>query len=203
MIYDISEAISPVSAVFPGDNTYRSEWLMRLDEGASCNVSTMHMSVHCGTHADAPYHFSEAGMDAAAMDLSAYLGTCRLLDVRGTGMPPVVDASAWCADDFAGVERVLLRTRPHHDAHTFDPNFTALGPDAAGFLVEVGVRLVGIDSQSMDHASCKDMRSHHVLLEGGVSPPGDYELIALPLKIVGSDAAPVRAVLRDLSAVRN
>lgn len=206
-IYDISESISPTTAVFPGDNGFTAEWVMRMAEGASCNVSTLRMSAHCGTHSDAPLHYQETGADAASMDLRPYLGPCRVLTVTGVGDPPVVDADSLPAA-LDGVERVLLRTGPHHDAETFDPKFMALGPAAAQRLVEAGVKLVGIDSQSMDHATCKDLRSHNILLEGSVSllenldlsavPDGVYELIALPLKIVGGDAAPVRAILREL-----
>ena len=207
-IYDISEPISPATAVFPGDNGFTAEWVMKMAEGASCNVSTLRMSAHCGTHSDAPLHYSETGADAASMDLDPYLGKCRVLTVRGAGDPPVVDAESLPAS-LDGVERVILRTGEKHNAEVFDANFVALGPAAAQRLVDAGVRLVGIDSQSMDHATCKDLLSHNILREGCVSllenldltdvPDGDFELIALPLKIVGGDAAPVRAILRELT----
>ena len=207
-IYDISEAIAPTTAVFPGDNGYSSEWIMRLSQGASCNVSTMRMSVHCGTHADAPLHYDEGGIDAASLDLSAYLGPCRLIDAASTGRPSLVDSGCLTSESLAGMERVLLRTRADHDANEFDPEFTALGPKAAQTLVDAGVRLVGIDTPSMDHCASTDLSAHRVLATGGLCllenldltrvPAGDYELIALPLKIVGGDAAPVRAVLREL-----
>ena len=207
-IYDISEPISPATAVFPGDNGFSAEWVMRMSEGASCNVSTLRMSSHCGSHSDAPLHYSETGADAASMDLQPYLGRCRVVSVGSVGSPPVVDAES-LSGLIEGAERVLLRTSPAHDAEVFDPNFTALGPAAAERLVAAGVRLVGIDAQSMDHATCKDLLSHNILREGRVSllenldlsaaPDGDFELIALPLKIVGGDAAPVRAILRELT----
>lgn len=207
IIYDISEPIAPDTAVFPGDNSFTSESVMQMASGASCNVSTIRMSVHCGTHADAPSHYVEGAEDAAELDLHAYLGPCRLLDVSGVGTPSLVDPE--CLEGkLDGVERVILRTKSNHDHTVFDPSFTALGPAAAQVLVEAGVRLVGIDVPSMDHADCRDLGAHHALRSGrlfllenldltGV-PAGDYELIALPLKIVGADAAPVRAVLREL-----
>ena len=207
-IYDISEAIAPATAVFPGDNGYSSEWIMRLADGASCNVSTMRMSVHCGTHADAPLHYDESGSDAASLDLSTYLGPCRVIDAASAGSPPLVDPACLDSAALTGVERVLLRTRAEHDATEFDPEFTALGAAAARSLVDAGVRLVGIDTPSMDHSASTDLSAHRVLATGGLCllenldltsvPAGDYELIALPLKIVGGDAAPVRAVLREL-----
>ncbi|MEE2888782.1 MAG: cyclase family protein [Planctomycetota bacterium] len=207
-IYDISEPISPATAVFPGDNGFTAEWVMRMADGASCNVSTLRMSAHCGSHSDAPLHYSETGADAASMDLQPYLGRCRVITVASVDDPPVVDAES-LSGALDGVERVLLRTSQQHDAESFDPNFTALGPAAAQRLVDAGMKLVGIDAQSMDHATCKDLKSHNILREGSVSllenldlsaaPDGDFELIALPLKIVGGDAAPVRAILRELT----
>lgn len=207
-IYDISEPISPATAVFPGDNGFTAEWVMRMADGASCNVSTLRMSAHCGSHSDAPLHYSETGADAASMDLQPYLGRCRVITVASVDDPPVVDAES-LSGALDGVERVLLRTSQQHDAESFDPNFTALGPAAAQRLVDAGMKLVGIDAQSMDHATCKDLKSHNILREGRVSllenldlsaaPDGDFELIALPLKIVGGDAAPVRAILRELT----
>ena len=207
-LIDISEPISPRTAVFPGDTSFRAEWVMRLDRGHSCSVSALTLSPHCGTHADAPLHYDARGEDIAAADLSAYLGRCRVLEVQGRGTPPLVPVEALGAAALAGVERVLLKTRAAHDADRWDEGFTALGPAAAQALVALRVRLVGIDTPSMDHAASKDLAAHHVLRTGRIAllenldlsnaPPGDYELIALPLKIVGGDASPVRAVLRTL-----
>lgn len=206
MIWDISEPLSPATAVFPGDTPFSAEWVMRMADGASCNVSTVRMSVHCGTHTDAPRHFDDEGADIASVDLSTYIGPCRVLDVRGVGSPALIPADALDPRALRGVERVLFRTAVDHDATRFDPAFTAVGPAAAAVLVECGVRLVGIDTPSIDHASCKDLEGHNVLYRGGVAilenldltavEPGDYELVALPLKIVEGDSSPVRAILR-------
>ncbi len=204
-VWDISEPVSPATAVFPGDTPYSAEWVMRMEDGASCNVSTMRMSVHCGTHTDSPRHFDSDGLDMASVGLEPYIGPCRVLDVRGEGDPSHVPAAA-LEGKLDGVTRVLLRTHDEHDSTAFDPGFTALGPEAAKVLVDAGVTLIGIDTPSIDHAKSQDLPGHHVLYRGGVAilenidlsdvEPGDYELIALPLKIVDSDSSPVRAILR-------
>jgi arylformamidase len=205
-IWDISEPISPATAVFPGDTPFSAEWVMRMEDGESCNVSTIRMSVHVGTHTDAPLHFDCDGAGMAAVDLAPYIGPCRVVEVRGVGDPAHVPAAALTQELLAGVERVLFKTRTRHDHTVFDPTFTAVGPEAAEVLVRAHVRLVGIDTPSVDHATSKDLRGHRVLQRGGVAilenldlsavEPGDYELVALPLKIVDSDSSPVRAILR-------
>ncbi len=207
-IWDISEPIEPATAPFPGDTPFSQEWVVRQERGGSCNVSTIRMSVHVGTHTDAPLHFDLAGADIAAVDLRRYIGRCRVVDVRGTGQPPLIPAAALTPHLLAGAERLLFRTRDRHDHRTWEPGFTAVGPEAARVLAAAGVLLVGIDTPSMDHAASKELDGHHVLHAGGVAilenldltgvPPGDYELIALPLRIVGGDSSPVRAILREL-----
>lgn len=216
-VWDVSEPVSPDTAVFPGDTPFSAEWVLRLDRGDSCNVSTMRMSVHCGTHADAPRHYDDGGADAASVDLAAYLGPCRVLEVGAIGQPPVVDPAA-LHGRLDGTRRVLLRTARTHDHTRFDPTFVALGQAAARVLVDAGVALVGIDTPSMDPADSKELPAHHLLASGGVAllenldlsrvpldavtGSGDFELIALPLRIVGGDSSPVRAVLRELPSHR-
>ncbi|MEQ1633967.1 MAG: arylformamidase [Planctomycetota bacterium] len=206
--FDISEPVDERSATFPGDTPFSREWVARIEQGSSCNVSTMRMSVHVGTHTDSPLHFDCAGADMAAVDLRRYIGRCRVVDVRGVGSPKLVPAALLTDAMLHGAERLLLRTNERHDRRTFDPDFCAIGPDAARRIVEAGIVLVGIDTPSVDHAASKDLAGHHVLYRGGVAllenldltavPVGDYELIALPLRLVGSDSSPVRAVLREL-----
>ncbi|MEC8650946.1 MAG: arylformamidase [Planctomycetota bacterium] len=208
-VWDISERIEPGTATFPGDTPFSQEWVMRMSEGAACNVSTIRMSVHVGTHTDAPLHYDSAGEDIASVDLDIYMGRCRVVEVTPVGAPPRVPASAFAAGALDGVERVLIRTSPRHDHAAFDPDFVSLGEEAARALAAAGVRLVGIDTPSMDHSTDKDLGGHQALYAGSVAilenldltsvPEGDYELIALPLRIVGCDSSPVRAILRELS----
>lgn len=205
-LYDISEPISEDIANWPGDSRFSREWVMRLDEGMSCNVSTITMSTHCGTHVDSPFHFLQQGATTENTPLTPYIGRCIVLDVKGKGEPPVVPPEA--LEALPNVERILLRTRENHDSSTFDEAFCSLGPQAANACVEMGLKLIGIDTPSMDTCESKELPSHHILLHGGVVllenidltgvPEGFYELIALPLRIVGSDASPVRAILRSL-----
>ena len=206
-IWDISEPIDEQTAVFPGDTAFSREWVMRMADGASCNVSTMRMSVHVGTHADAPLHYDDAGAGSADVPLDAYLGRCLVIEVEGVGSPAEVPVSA-LEGKLAGIERVLFKTAKTHDRTTFDKGFTSVGVAAAEHLVAAGVRLVGIDTPSVDHSESKDLPTHQVFRKAGTAllenldltgvESGEYELIALPLKIAGSDAAPVRAVLREL-----
>ena len=208
-IWDISEPISPATAVFPGDSPFTQEWVLRMESGSSCNVSTIRMSVHCGTHTDAPLHFAPGAASIADVELERYIGRCRVLDVGQVGDPPLVADADLDAERLSGAERVLLKTHSGHDHRVFDPGFVALGPAAAARIVAAGVRLVGLDTPSMDHATSKELAAHQVLYRGGVAilenldlsavPPGDYELIALPLRIVDGDSSPVRAILRELS----
>jgi arylformamidase len=207
-IWDISEPIEPATATFPGDTPFTQEWVLRMERGHSCNVSTIRLSSHLGTHTDAPRHFDVAGRGMAEVALAPYLGRCRVVDVTGEGSPSLVPLSQLGRDVLAGVERVLLRTKRSHDHRTFAPAFTAVGAEAARALVAAGIVLVGIDTPSIDHADSKELAGHHVLYAGGVAilenidlsqvPAGDYELIALPLRIVDGDSSPVRAILREL-----
>ena len=207
-IWDVSEPLEPGPAVFPGDTPFSQEWVLRQERGHSCNVSTIRMSVHAGTHGDAPLHYDVAGHDVASADLRKYLGRCRVIAVQGEGTPPLVPAKALTGAALRGAERVLFKTRTRHDHRAWDPSFTALGPAAAEALAAAGVVLAGIDTPSMDHADSKELETHQVLRRAGIAllenldlsrvEPGDYELIALPLKIVNGDSSPVRAILREL-----
>ena len=208
-IWDISERIEPDTATFPGDTAYSREWVMQKARGDSCNVSTIRMSVHVGTHTDAPLHYDDGGRDMASVALQPYIGRCRVVDVPVEGSPPLVPAAALTAELLAGAERVLLRTSRSHDHRAFDPDFASLGSAAGQVLADAGIELVGIDTPSMDHSTNKDLDGHQALYAGGIAilenldltgvPAGDYELIALPLRIVGCDSSPVRAILRELS----
>ena len=204
-LIDISPRIDASTAVWPGDTEYSLRWAARMEDGASCNVSALTTTPHVGAHADAPLHFDSGSPGVGDLDLDPYLGPCRVIDVTGV---PVVDADAVFGLDLMGVRRVLFRTGTFPDPAAWNEDFAYLDPVLVGRLARQGVVLVGIDTPSVDPFHSKDLPTHHVLLETGVrnlegldlsgAEPGDYELIALPLRLGEADGSPVRAVLRTL-----
>jgi arylformamidase len=170
-------------------------------------VSHFTTTVHAGTHADAPLHYSPLGASAAEVPLDAYIGPCRVVEARGEG--PSISAAFVERAVLAPPPRVLFRTYDRFPRDAWRRDFTCISAGAIHVLAALGVRLVGLDSPSLDPQDSKTMDAHHAVLaadmrvlEGLVLddvPPGDYELIALPLKLAGLDASPVRAVLRELN----
>ncbi len=207
-IIDISEPLGEKTAVWPGDSPFVQEWVMKMEAGHSCNVSTIRMSVHCGTHTDAPFHFFPQGKTIDQVPLDAYIGPCRVIRGHTIGSPPIIDPENLLNANLEGVDRLLIKTHSKHDYKTFNKAFCALGPQAAEVVVSLGIRLIGLDSPSMDPFSSKELKAHKILLSGGVAilenldlskvEEGVYELIALPLKIRGGDSSPVRSILRAL-----
>ena len=204
MIIDISQALSPGMVVFPGDASYEESWTFRIGPGCPVNVSRVTLSVHCGTHADAPLHYDADGAAAGALSLEPYLGPCRVIDARGNGnlcMPEDVAAKLDRAPP-----RILLRLAHASDPKIWPTGFRALSPALIELLAARGVSLVGIDTPSVDPETSKTLDAHMACcrtdmrilenLELRHVEPGDYELIALPLKFETLDASPVRAVLR-------
>lgn len=203
-IIDISQSLRPGIPVWPGDKAYEfnSNWVMEGD--CPVNVGNVAMSNHTGTHADAPYHYGKDGETIDAVNLARYIGPCHVLDVRGCGAlitPQSVDLPQ-------GAQRILFRTYEAYPHDGWDSGFTAIHPDMIILIAERGGHLVGIDTPSIDPEQSKTMDAHKAVLANQMSileglvldhvSPGEYELIALPLKIAGGDASPVRAVLREL-----
>lgn len=204
MLYDVTRTISPDIAVWPGDTPYTSKLVMQIAEGSSVNVTTITLSAHTGTHTDAPYHFTSDGRRVGEAALEPYVGPARVISVDKTGglLPADLDGH-----DLSGVERLLFHTPASDVPDEAWPDAIAhMTPEMASFLAGKGVVLVGLDSPSMDDLDSKDLPAHNAMREHGIAilegltlkgvPDGDYELIALPLKLADSDASPVRAVLR-------
>lgn len=209
MLFDISQELDERGAVFPGDTPFSARPVMRMADGGSCDVSTVTMSVHAGTHADAPSHFQPGAAAIADVPLQPYLGPARVVElgVAGAIEPRHLDEVAVDAPP-----RLLFKTGTAPDRTRFAHGSAHLSRAAADALGARGVLLVGIDTPSVDHTDSNELGAHRALLAAGVAilenlvlahvPAGDYELIALPLKLVGLDAAPVRAVLRELPSDR-
>lgn len=201
-IWDLSPPIHPGLAVWPGDTPFSQRYLCRIDQGANLDLSTIEGTVHLGAHADAPSHYGAGAPGIAARPLAPYLGPCELMHVeigRGERILPRHLPSAPRAP------RLLLRTGTFPDPTRWNEDFAALSPELVHHLADLGVRLVGLDTPSVDLMHDKALLSHQALLARDMSvlegllldgpPPGLYTLVALPLPIVGADASPVRAVL--------
>ena len=205
MIYDITPLVSPRLAVWPGDTVVSREVLCDLARGDNITLSTLRATVHLGAHADAPSHYAVDGATMEARDLSLYLGPCQVVRVnvkRGERIRPNQVNTKITAP------RMLFITGTFPNPEQFNNDFAALSPELIDQLAGQGVRLVGLDTPSVDLFESKDLPSHAAcrrhdlaILEGVVLqavPDGVYELIALPLKLEGFDASPVRAILRSM-----
>ncbi|MFN9745743.1 MAG: arylformamidase [Betaproteobacteria bacterium] len=205
-LWDISPPIAPGSPVFPGDTPFGLRWAARIGPGCPVNVSTLTLSPHTGAHADAPLHYEDGAQAIGDVALEPYLGRCRVIHAIGRG--PLVRPGD-LAHALANLPtRVLVRTYERMPQRHFDEALPAFAPETLERLADAGVRLVGIDSASVDPADSKALEAHQVLRRRGLRvlenlllddvPEGDYELIALPLKLTTACASPVRAVLREL-----
>lgn len=205
-LIDVSLRLSAHLPTFPGNSPFELRAVKRLAEGGSSNVSTAQMSVHAGTHVDAPRHFFDAGAPVDQLPLDVLVGPARVVHFPGC---PAVGLAQIDTLDLSGVTRLLIRT-DNSDAWAngspFTPDFVYLDEAGARRLLQHGIRLVGIDSLSVERFKAPGAPTHHVLLGSGVVvvegldlslvAPGTYELLCLPLRIGDSDGAPARAVLR-------
>ena len=201
-IYDISPVISNQTAVWPGDVSFEQKYLCRISDGSNIDLSSIHTTVHIGSHADAPSHYIQEGVGIDQRDPLLYFGKCQVISVfidRGQRIYPKdihVDIMA---------PRILLRTGSFPDPNIFSTDFCSLSPELISMLNQQGVVLIGIDTPSIDPFDSKLLESHTeiankdmAVLEGIVLEgieDGIYLLSALPLKIKDADASPVRAIL--------
>lgn len=201
---DISPLISKNIAVFPGDTPFQSQVDLTISDSCSVRLSHINTTVHLGAHADAPNHYDAKGEDIAERDLTYYYGDCQVISVLATKPHSLISM-----DDIAGITisaaRVLFKTNSVATPNQWADDFSALSPELIDYLAQQGVMLIGIDTPSIDPASSKLLEAHQrisahdmAILEGLVLKhvtAGHYQLVALPLKIAGADASPVRAVL--------
>ncbi|MCI0363198.1 MAG: cyclase family protein [Phycisphaerales bacterium] len=205
LVYDISPPISPALVVWPGDTPPSREVLCDMKAGSNITLSTLRATVHLGAHADAPSHYGVNAPSIEHRNLDYYLGPCQVIwaDVpRGAR----IERKHLRRD--VRSKRVLIATGTFPDPQKFNEDFAAFSPALIDYFHTLGVKLVGIDTPSVDLFDSKDLPAHKrflahnmAILEGVVIndvPEGIYELIALPLKLVGFDASPVRAILRTI-----
>ena len=205
-LWDISPVLGPATPPFPGDQAYEQRWTARIGPGCPVNLSAITLSPHLGAHADAPLHYADGAPAIGEVALEPYLGPCRVIHAiaRGPLMKP--EHIAHALEKLP--PRVLVRTCERAPT-AWSEDFAAFAPETIALLATRGVTLVGIDSQSVDPATSKTLDSHQLLLRHDLRvlenlvldevPEGDYELIALPLKLAHACASPVRAILRELS----
>lgn len=206
MLYDISQTLRHGLPVWPGDTAFRLDRTWSMGAGVPVNVSSLTLSTHSGTHADAPFHYEANGLTSELIDLDAYLGRAQVVDARGSNGP--VKSDHILPQVETGMTRVLIRTYEKHPREAWDSAFRAVDPGLIYELAARGVRLIGVDAPSLDPETSKSMDAHHAVARHGLAileglvldavPVGIYELIALPLKIEGADSSPVRAILRSL-----
>ena len=206
-IYDITPPITAALEVWPGDPAPTREVLLDMKRGDNLTLSSLHATVHLGAHADAASHYGRDARSIESSSLERYLGPCRVIHVRaGRGTRITPDQ---VGDDLRE-KRVLIATGTYPDPEDFNEDFAALSPELVDHAHARGVELIGIDTPSVDLFTSKDLPAHKRFLAHDMSileglilrdvPEGDYELIALPLPLVGFDASPVRAILRSKSA---
>ncbi|WP_445002401.1 arylformamidase [Exiguobacterium alkaliphilum] len=202
---DVSQPLEDATTTWPGDTPFRYEIAWPMADSGSVNVGKVTMSLHAGTHIDAPFHFDDAGKRVIDLDPGLYIGPARVIHLSGHDR---IEASDLDGFDLTGVERLILKTEGWPDKRVFPTQIPELTQSLADRLGELGIYLIGLDLPSVDAIDSKDMAAHHALARNGVHileglvldhiAPGDYELNAVPLPIVKGDGSPVRALLRAL-----
>jgi len=209
-IYDVTVPISENTPVYEGDPNVQIEAANAIERGDAANVSRLCCGVHTATHVDAPNHFIEGARRVHELEFEKLIGACRVVEIDET----VLAIEAKHINNLVGVERVLFKTRNSNFWNDFSQgfrkDFTYIAPDAARALVDLEIKLVGIDYLSVEKFGAETFDTHITLLEKEVViiegldlrevPAGDYELICLPLKIASGagDGAPARTVLRAI-----
>jgi arylformamidase len=204
-LIDVTVPLDATLPTYPNNTPFSLEPIKRLARGDSSNVSTLHMSAHSGTHVDAPRHFFDQGPGTEALALDVLVGRARVIEVISRSGITVEELAA---QDFSGDERILIKTPNSRlwGSAEFHADYVGVTESGARHLVAQGVRLVGVDYLSVETYKTPGAPAHHVLLGAGIIvieglnlrdvDPGPYDLYCLPLRIVGSDGAPARVVLR-------
>ena len=202
---DITRALAADLAPWPGDTSFDYRLVARIAEGSSVNVGRIITSMHSGTHADAFFHFEEAGLTIDRFEPDRYVGPAAVVDLTAKFAHSLGEITIADLESHARAPRLLLKTGAWPDSTKFPEAIPVLAPGVAKWMQNRGVKLLGLDLPSVDAIDSKDLRNHHALaavdiaivegLDLSEAEAGPYSLAALPLKIVGGDGAPVRAIL--------
>jgi arylformamidase len=204
-LIDVTVPLDDSLPVYPGNTAFSIEAIKRIARGDSSNVSTLHMGAHSGTHVDAPRHFFDQAPGTEGLPLDMLMGRVRVVEVASR--------KGIAREDFADVDlsedvRLLIKTHNSRlwGSREFHPDFVGVSESGARFLVERGVKVLGVDYLSVEEFKKPGAPAHHILLGGGTIvieglnlldvEPGIYDMVCLPLRIVGCDGAPARVVLR-------
>ena len=203
MIYDITRPVTTTLPVWPGDTPFEVRHVLRKEDGQSVNLTTLQMTAHLGTHADAYYHYANDGAFIGEMPLDAYIGPARVVTVTKQSGPLFLTDFG----DLKGIERLLIHSHVSDLDEQWPPQFPYLSVELIDWLARQGTRLIGLDSPSVDAFDSQDLPCHQALRRHGMVnletlylgdvPDGDYELVALPLKLDEACGSPVRAILRN------
>lgn len=202
---DISQPFSNKIGTWPGDTPFQFDIAYSKEQTGSVNIGRFTTSVHTGTHADAPFHFDNAAPTIEQLDVNIYIGRAKVIDVIGL---EAIGKEELLSFELDGVERLLLKTSAKICVEQFPSKIPVLKANIGAFLQKKGIFLIGVDHPSVDALDDQELPAHHALYRHGVHilenlllhnvEPGDYEMIALPLKIIGADGSPVRAVLKKI-----
>ena len=209
-IFDVSRALANDLARWPGDTPFHFELKWKMAEGATVNVGAVKMGVHNGTHADAPFHFEPGALTIEQMPLEIYLGDAVVVDLTSVFVTDparqiaIADIES-CADSLERAPRLLLKTGVWKDSTVFPESIPVIAADVPAWLRARKVKLIGLDLPSVDPIDAKKLVNHHALAAAGIAivesldlsavEAGTYHFSALPLRISGGDAGPVRAIL--------
>ena len=209
-IFDVSRALTNDLAPWPGDTPFQFELKWKMADGATVNVGAVQMGVHNGTHADAPFHFAPGAETIDQLPLETYLGDAVVIDLselfetERTPQITIADIESSAAI-LESAPRLLLKTGVWNDPTVFPETIPVIAADVPGWLGARKIKLIGLDLPSVDPIDAKQLVNHHALAAAGVAivesldlshvEAGTYHFSALPLRISGGDAAPVRAIL--------
>ena len=205
-LYDLTVPLSADLATFPGDPVFRLTATHRIRDGQPYNVSQVVLGTHAGTHVDAPWHFLDEGAKVDELPLEILMGKARVVAVAAR---EAVERGQLEELDLRDDLRLLIKTRNSGTLRqgSFREDFVHLSVDAASYLAQIGIKLVGWDYLSVEKFGSRDYAAHHALLGAGVVlvegldlsqvEPGEYDLFCLPLKLEGADGSPARVVLRS------